>query len=82
MRVSALDVNFRLGSGCTCSEAKIGPVPFVAAKADFGSFQKLIDKQVSKLQKKTGCKEVHLRVAREGDTLKLKAKPVREDKSS
>lgn len=53
-----------------------------AAKADFGSFEKLIGKQVSKLQKKTGCKQVHLRVAREGDTLKLKAKPVREEPSS
>lgn len=53
-----------------------------AAKADFGSFEKLIGKQVSKLQQKTGCRQVHLRVAREGDTLKLKAKPVREEKSS
>lgn len=49
-------------------------------KADFGSFEKHISKQVAKLRKKTGCEKVHLRVAREGETLTLKAKPVRKNK--
>lgn len=49
-------------------------------KADFGSFEKHIVGQVSRLRKKTGCEKVHLRVAREGDTLKLKAKAVRKEK--
>lgn len=47
-------------------------------KTDFGSFEKHIASQVSRLRDKTGCSRVHLRVAREGETLKLKAKPVRE----
>ncbi len=49
-------------------------------KADFGSFEKHVAKQVAKLREKTGCAKVHLRVAREGETLKLKAKPVRKHK--
>lgn len=52
------------------------------AKTDFGSFEKHVDKQISKLRERTGCRRVHLRVAREGQTLKLKAKPVREEKKS
>lgn len=51
-------------------------------KADFDSFETLVTKQVAMLREKTGCNKVHLRVAREGDTLKLKAKPVRADKES
>lgn len=51
-------------------------------KADFGSFENHVTKQVAKLRKKTGCKQVHLRVAREGKTLKLKAKPVRRNKET
>lgn len=49
------------------------------ARADFGSFEKHVARQISKLQAKTGCQKVHLRVAQEGDTLKLKAKPVRKE---
>ncbi len=49
-------------------------------KADFGSFERHIAKQVARLQKRTGCVKVHLRVEREGETLKLKAKPVRKNK--
>lgn len=51
-------------------------------KADFGSFEKHLASQVSKLREKTGCAKVHLRVAREGETLKLKAKPVRKNKEN
>lgn len=51
-------------------------------KADFASFEKHISKQVANVRKKTGCERVHLRVAREGDTLKLKAKPIRKKKES
>lgn len=51
-------------------------------KADFGSFEKHIAKQVSRLREKTGCAKVHLRVARDGETLKLKAKPVRKAKET
>lgn len=52
------------------------------SKADFGSFETHVTQQVAKLREKTGCNRVHLRVAREGDTLKLKAKPVRRNKES
>jgi len=53
-----------------------------ASKVDFGSFEKHVTKQIARLQKKTGCAKVHLRVAREGETLKLKAKPVRKNKQT
>jgi len=46
-------------------------------KTDFGSFEKHLARQIAKLKKKTGCAKVHLRVANDGDTLKLKAKPVK-----
>ena len=52
------------------------------AKTDFGSFERHVAKQIQKLQTKTGCRQVLLRVADEGDTLKLKAKPVRKKESS
>lgn len=50
-------------------------------KADFGSFETHVAKQIAKLKKKTGCSKVHLRVSSENDTLKLKAKPVRDTKT-
>lgn len=53
-----------------------------ANKVDFGSFEKHVTQQIAKLQKKTGCAKVHLRVAREGETLKLKAKPVRKNRQT
>lgn len=46
-------------------------------KADFGTFEKHVATQIARLQKKTGCDKVHLRVSSDGDTLKLKAKPIR-----
>ncbi|MFQ5526045.1 MAG: hypothetical protein ACE5GX_07250 [Thermoanaerobaculia bacterium] len=52
------------------------------SKTDFGSFEKHVAKQVQSLQKKTGCRQVHLRVTEDGGTLKLKAKPVRKEESS
>jgi len=51
-------------------------------KTDFDSFERHVVKQIEKLQGKTGCRQVLLRVAREGETLKLKAKPVREENAS
>jgi len=53
-----------------------------ASKVDFGSFEKHVTKQIARLRKETGCTKVHLRVAREGETLKLKAKPVRKNKET
>ena len=53
-----------------------------STKADFGSFEKHVTKQVASLRKKTGCAKVHLRVARDGENLRLKAKPVRKNKET
>ncbi len=52
------------------------------SRTDFGSFEKHVAQQIAKLRRKTGCQRVHLRVAEEGETLKLKAKPVRDEKTS
>ena len=49
------------------------------SKVDFGSFERHVTKQIARLREKTGCAKVHLRVAHEGETLKLKAKPVRKN---
>lgn len=51
-------------------------------KTDFTSFEKHVSRQVATLRKKTGCAKIHLRVAREGKTLKLKAKPVRDKETT
>ena len=46
-------------------------------KADFESFQDLLNKQAAKIRDKTGCEEVTFRVASEKGKLKLKAKAVK-----
>lgn len=51
-------------------------------KADFDSFNRHVAEQVARLREKTGCEKVHLRVTGEGDSLKLKAKPVRQKKET
>ena len=45
-------------------------------KTDFDSFRSYLDVQIVKLRKKTGCEQVQFRVSGQGDTLKLKAKPI------
>ncbi len=45
-------------------------------KADFGTFEQHVGRQIERLQKKTGCRKVQLRVASEAGKLKLKAKPI------
>lgn len=45
---------------------------------DLDSFERYLERQVTSIRKKTGCSRVQFRLAREGDKMKLKAKPVKE----
>ena len=47
-------------------------------KMDRDSFERYLQKQVSQIQAKTGCTTVQFRLEGEGDSVKLKARPVRD----
>jgi hypothetical protein len=48
-------------------------------KVDFDTFQQFLGKQIESVQKKTGCSRVRMWVSGEGDELKLRAKPIRDE---
>lgn len=48
---------------------------------DLDSFRSYLQKQISTLRKKTGCREVQFRVSEEDGKMKLKAKPLRAERS-
>ncbi|MEL7060817.1 MAG: MXAN_5187 C-terminal domain-containing protein [Acidobacteriota bacterium] len=45
---------------------------------DLERFRSYLDRQVTAIRQKTGCADIQFRVAREGDKLKLKARPLRD----
>ena len=51
--------------------------PGQGPKFDLDSFERYLQRQVSSIRQKTGCREVQFRLSEEGGKLKLKAKPVR-----
>jgi hypothetical protein len=55
-------------------------VPGQGPKFDLESFRTYIDRQVQAIRAKTGCDQVQFRLAEEAGTLKLKAKPLTDDK--
>lgn len=50
--------------------------PGSSPKFDLDSFQSYLAKQVAAIRQKTGCEQVHFRLAEEDGRLKLKARPV------
>lgn len=47
-----------------------------APRFDLETFRDYLEKQVGALKAKTGCRQVRFRLEEDGDTVKLKAKPV------
>jgi hypothetical protein len=48
-------------------------------KVDFDTFQQFLGKQIESVRKKTGCRRVRMWISGEGEELRLRARPVREE---